>query len=168
MGRKGEPALQPISPAGRESGGDAGFTLLEVICALAILAVTAAIVLPRFPRGTSMSRLEAYALSTASALRADRDAAIRRRDVIGTAVDAKSRLVRSGATHRAISLPSDVDMDVVLPARCGRYGTVAAVVFFPTGMSCGGVITLSRDGVGFEVRVNWLVGGVNVVRVQRS
>jgi general secretion pathway protein H len=138
------------------------------VCTLAILAIAASIVLPRLPRGTSMSRLEAYALSTASALRADRNAAIRRRDVVGTAVDAKARLVRSGATHRALSLPSDVDMDVMLPSRCAGYGTVAAVVFFPSGLSCGGVITLSREGVGFEVRVNWLVGGIHVVRLQPS
>ena len=35
--------------------------------------------------------------------------------------------------------------------------------FFSTGMSCGGVITLSRLGSGYEVRVNWLTGGVEIV-----
>lgn len=158
--------MQPTSPVlrGKIDSGDAGFTLIEVVCALAILAITAAIVLPRFPRGTSMSRLEAYALSTATALRADRDAAIRRRDVVGTTVDTKSRVVRAGASNRTVQIPADVDMDVLLPSRCSRVGAVSAVVFFPTGMSCGGVITLTRGGVGFEVRVNWLVGGVNVQR----
>ena len=30
-------------------------------------------------------------------------------------------------------------------------------------MSCGGVITLSRLGIGYEVRVNWLTGGVELL-----
>jgi general secretion pathway protein H len=30
-------------------------------------------------------------------------------------------------------------------------------------MSCGGVIALTHLGVGYEVRVNWLTGGVDVV-----
>ena len=30
-------------------------------------------------------------------------------------------------------------------------------------MSCGGAVTLTRYGVGYEVRVNWLMGGVEVV-----
>jgi len=30
-------------------------------------------------------------------------------------------------------------------------------------MSCGGVIALSRPGMGVEVRVNWLTGGVDIV-----
>jgi general secretion pathway protein H len=167
MDRKGGRALQPISPAGRDDP-QAGFTLIEVVCVLAILAIAAAVVLPLVPRGTSLSRLEAYALSTAAALRADRQAAMRRRDVVGTVVDTKSRLIRSGVTSRAVWLPADVDMDVLLPARCASYGTVSTVVFFPSGMSCGGVIALSRAGLGFEVRVNWLIGGVDIVPFKHS
>ena len=30
-------------------------------------------------------------------------------------------------------------------------------------MSCGGVIALARPGMGYEVRVNWLTGGVEIV-----
>jgi general secretion pathway protein H len=32
-------------------------------------------------------------------------------------------------------------------------------------MSCGGTIALSRSGVGYQIRVNWLTGGVEVVPV---
>ena len=167
MDRKGELALQPISQVGPDNP-QAGFTLIEVVCVLAILAMVAFIALPLVPRGTSLSRLEAYALSTAAALRADRHAAIRRRDVVGTEVDAKSRLIRSGVTNRAVWLPADVDMNVLLPARCAGYGPVSAVMFFPSGMSCGGVISLSRAGLGFAVRVNWLIGGVDIVPFKHS
>ena len=52
MDRKGGLALQAISPAGRDNQ-QAGFTLIEVVCVLAILAMAAAVVLPLVPRGTS-------------------------------------------------------------------------------------------------------------------
>jgi general secretion pathway protein H len=35
-------------------------------------------------------------------------------------------------------------------------------------MSCGGVVVLTRPGVGYEVRVNWLTGGVEVVQQHRT
>src|SRR4030067_181486 len=46
--------------------GEGGFTLIEVVCVLAIIALVAAILLPEIPRGTSRSRLQAYALEIAT------------------------------------------------------------------------------------------------------
>ena len=62
-------------------------------------------------------------------------------------------------------LPTEPPFDALLPARCGQYRTGFDIRFFPTGMSCGGVITLSRFGSGYEVRVNWLTGGVEIVPI---
>jgi general secretion pathway protein H len=30
-------------------------------------------------------------------------------------------------------------------------------------MSCGGAVTLAREDVGYEVRVNWLTGRIEIV-----
>jgi general secretion pathway protein H len=144
-------------------GRQAGFTLLEVVCVVAIMAMLAAILLPRLPGGTSRPRLEAYALETASLLKADRNAAIRRHVAIATAVNALSRSIRSGATGQLISVPDDVAFDAVLPERCNQRPALSTISFFASGMSCGGAIALTRLGVGYEVRVNWLTGGVEVV-----
>jgi len=38
----------------------------------------------------------------------------------------------------------------------------------PSGMSCGGVITLSRLGMIYQIRVNWLTGGVDIVAGSRA
>src|SRR5262245_55827714 len=141
MGRKGAQVWQPISSARRDDGAEAGFTLLEVICVVAIVAILAAITLPLIPHGTSGARLRGFAASVAATFKADRNAAIRRQTLILTQVENTAHFVRSGATGRTIWLPSDVAMDVLLPASCKGSGIQGAVVFLPSGMSCGGVVT---------------------------
>lgn len=164
-----EPARDKTSRAGSAdaTGGTEGFTLLEVVCVVAIVAILAAIVIPALPRGTSRARLQSYAIEAAAMLKADRDAAIRNRVQIVTEIDAPARVVRSGATGRVIRVPDDVRFDAILAARCNQRVAGATIRFFASGMSCGGAIALTRLGVGYQVRVNWLTGGVEVVPIDQ-
>jgi general secretion pathway protein H len=149
-------------------GGEAGFTLIEIVCVLAIIAMLAAVVLPALPRATSPTKLEAYAIQIATLLRADRDAAIWRHMWVATAVNAVTRSVRSGATGEVLSVPDDVHFEALLAARCNQRVVGTTIDFFASGMSCGGTIRLSSDDVGYDIRVNWLTGGVEVVPASGS
>jgi general secretion pathway protein H len=167
MDKKVEQARQPTSQIGpvEALGTEDGFTLIEVVCTVAIISIVAAIVLPAMPRGTPRARIEAYALEAASLLKADRNAAMRRHITIATDIDAASRLLRSGATRRTIRMPDDVVFDATLATRCNGRAAGNSIAFFSSGMSCGGMITLTRQGVGYRVRVSWLTGGVDIVPV---
>jgi general secretion pathway protein H len=149
------------------TSGEAGFTLIEIVCVLAIVALLAAIVLPAIPRGTSRGRIEAYALQAAALLKTDRNLAVRRHTPIATYVDAPGRLISSRATGRALRIPADVAFEALLASRCNQERVAMAIQFFPSGTSCGGVITLSRAGAGYQIRVNWLTGGIEVAPVGR-
>jgi len=138
-----------------------------MVCVIAIVAILAAIVVPALPHGTSRARLESYAVETAAMLMADRNAAIRNRVQIATEIDAPQRIVRSGATGRVIRVPDDVVFDALLATRCNQRPAGPTIRFFSSGMSCGGAIALTRLGVGYEIRVNWLTGGVEVVPSER-
>jgi general secretion pathway protein H len=145
------------------SKAEDGFTLLEMVCILAIIAMLAAVLLPNISRDTSRPRLEAYAVQTASLLKADRTAAIRHRVQIASQIDAGARSLRSGSTGQILRVPDDVAFDAILPNRCNERPAFSTISFFPTGMSCGGTIMLSRLGTTYEIRVNWLTGGIEIV-----
>jgi general secretion pathway protein H len=142
---------------------EAGFSLLEMVCVLAMVALLAAIALPRLPMATSRTQLEAYAVEVAVLLKADRSAALGRRGSFDTVVDAPGRTVRSGSSARVVKVADDVVFDALLPQRCNGRPAFSAISFFASGMSCGGTIRLTRLGRGFEVRANWLTGGVEIV-----
>ena len=147
---------------------EAGFTLLEIICVLAIVGLLAALILPATPSGTSRARLEGYALDIAALLKGDRSAAIRVRAPVATTLNAAAQTIRSGVDGSIVQLPNDVGFNAILAKRCGGRPAGATIDFFPTGMSCGGTINLSRQGVGFQIRVNWLTGGVEIVSADKS
>ena len=140
-----------------------GFTLLEMVCAIALIAMIAAVLLPFLPRHTSRSRLQAYALEAATLLKADRNIAIRRRADVSTLVDAPSRAIRSGVTSQIVRIPDDVRFDALLPKTCRQREALSTISFFADGMSCGGSIALSRLDTAYEIRVNWLTGRIEIV-----
>jgi general secretion pathway protein H len=127
------------------------------------MALLVAISLPRMPMATSRPKLEAYAVQIATLLKADRNAALARRGAVEAIVDARGRTVRAGSSPRFIKVPDDVVFDALLPQRCNGRDVPSTITFLPSGMSCGGAIRLTRLGAGFDVRVNWLTGGVDIV-----
>ena len=145
-----------------------GFTLIEVVCVLAIAGLVAAIAMPSLSSGTTPARLSAYTLDIATILKADRNAAMRQQALVSTTLSAKGRWLRSGDGRRTVQLPEDVHLDALLAQHCvGREGT-SSIEFLPTGMSCGGVIALTHEGFGYQIRVNWLTGGIDIVSLDDS
>jgi general secretion pathway protein H len=147
---------------------EAGFTLIEIVCSLAIVGLLAALVLPTIPQATSQARLAGYAVDVAALLKGDRNAAIRNRIAVATTLDADSRTVRSGARDAIVEIPADVSFEALLAQRCSGLRTGSAIDFFPSGASCGGTIAISRHGVGYQIRVNWLTGSVEVVPIGKA
>jgi general secretion pathway protein H len=165
MVRKAAAEPRPTSPVAHTEPrqSEQGFVLIEILCVLAIIGLLAAIILPAIPHATTRARLESFAVETAVLLKQDRNAALRRQIPVATEVNAEARSIRSGATGRIVRLPDDVKLKAMLASRCADRRAGRSIEFFPSGMSCGGVIALARPGMGFEIRVNWLTGGVDIV-----
>jgi general secretion pathway protein H len=157
-----EPEQLPSSRAGRASR-QGGFTLIEIVAVLAIISLFVAVALPALPLATSRPKLEAIALQAAAIFEGDRYAAMRRHISVASVVDAQARTIRSSVNGRSVEVPLDVSFDALLARSCAGLPTRGVIVFLPNGLSCGGVVALSRSGVGFEIRVNWLTGGTEIV-----
>src|SRR6516162_2337650 len=109
---------------------EGGFTLLEMVCVIALVAMLAAVLLPFVPRNTSRARLQAYALEAATLLKADRNAAIRGGTDVATLVDVPSRAIRSGATAQTLRIPEDVRFEALLPQTCRQRAALSTISFF--------------------------------------
>lgn len=148
--------------------GQRGFTLLEMVCVLAIVAMLASVALPYLPRQTSRPRLQAYALEAVTLLKSDRASSMRSGARIDTQIDVSRRMIRSGSGASALKLPDDVAFQALLPRSCQHRPVLATISFFPDGLSCGGAITLSRADLSLEIRINWLTGRIDIVSRARA
>jgi general secretion pathway protein H len=144
---------------GRERSGQDGFTLIEVVAVMLIIAMVAGLAVA-FTRGTGRSQLKAVALQTAALFRRERLGAILTGRDRRVALDGERRQF-VGDGGGVVAIPGDVAVDVLgIDARWA--GRQAVVGFHPDGASSGTVLKLSRQGAEYEVRVNWYTGGVDV------
>jgi len=147
--------------AGRRAGG---FTLLELIVTLAILAVVMAVVMPSIGRGTEAVRTRAEVAGFAAMLRHARERAI---------VSGKPQAVVIDPTNQRISMRAggpdgDVRETRPIPERMIVEATpppALTVQFDARGGSSGGDFRLRSGAVGYRVTVDALTGRVRSNRL---
>ena len=89
-----------------------------------------------------------------------RDPAPDQRRHAGRCGGARDPLRRVAGSRSCI--PDDVRFDALLPQTCRRQAALSTISFFANGTSCGGAIALTRFDVGYEIRVNWLTGRIEI------
>lgn len=137
----------------RDAGG--GFTLIETMMALLIVALVASLALPWTQPGRSTASLGIEAQRLASLLRADRNAALRTNRPVVASVNVPGRIVASGVAEARITLPESVSFRVTSV-------TPSAVAFYPDGRSSGAEFLLSRGAAAIAVRVNPYTAAIDV------
>lgn len=142
--------------------------LLDVVIAMAVVALLLLLVLPSLPHETTPSRLGAYASEVAAILKNDRSGAARTGREVGTRVDIAGKVIASGSTSQALTLPRDVTLDLIASDTCRNARGEYAVVFAADGRSCGAVIRLAKGGIDWRIRINWLTGFIDVVAPNRG
>jgi general secretion pathway protein H len=149
------PLTYPVSNTERK----AGFTLIEMLAVMMIIALIAALVLTALP-GTGRAQVKALALQTAALFRRERLGAVLTARTREVSIDGKQRALIGDSGDRVV-IPRDVVVDVLALDEVWS-GRRAIVRFLSDGTSSGTVVRLSREGAVYEVRVNWYTGGVRV------
>jgi len=140
----------------------AGFTLVEVIVALAILGLAAAVALPgRIVRNEALD-LKAAVRAVAGDLRRARDVAVTRNVESTWSLDVAQRIYRIADDPRTTRLPEGIAVSL-LTATSERLGeTVGNIRFFPDGGATGGGVRLESAGNAYTILIDWLSGRVEV------
>ncbi len=140
----------------------AGFTLLELLAVLFIMALVAAFVVPSLGGGAAIE-LKSAARTLAAGLRHTRNRALNDNRSAALDLDVAKREFRLPGEQRARKLPERIDI-VLFTARSEQQDDQrGAIRFFPDGSSTGGRITLSIDRARYLVNVDWLTGRISVI-----
>ena|SRR5882672_1288852 len=140
-----------------EESSTAGFTLLETLIVLSILALVAAVAMPQLTRPSDGVRLQAAARDLLGALRLTRSTAISRNAAIALVVDVEERAFESPVVPRK-SLASDIDMQLKVAEPERATPSRGGIRFFADGSSTGGDLLLRLRDKQARICVSWLTG----------
>ena len=142
-----------------------GFTLLELLVVLAIMAFALVLVIGYRPPWSGRFELDTLAAELASQLRTVRSEAIVEDRPAAVLFDLAHRRYRAGGAT-AKQLPAGVSVELLTVAGERRDATSGDILFNPDGSSTGGRIVLARGEARVAVGINWLTGRVSIVDVR--
>lgn len=145
--------------------GARGFTLLELLVALAVLSLALILILGyKAPWSTGLS-LKGTAATLASQLRLARSEAIARNRPVSFVIDLDRHRYRLGK-GRMHSLPRRIRIALLTVAGERVAKATGAIRFNPDGSSTGGRIALAEGGQKIAIGIDWLSGRVRVADVR--
>jgi general secretion pathway protein H len=137
----------------RRPGAVSGFTLLEILIVLAVLALVLSLMLRRGPLTSPALSVRGTAGEVAQALRTARSEAIVGGHPVVLLLDtARRAYVMTGSAPGVLHAPPP--MMIMAPLN--------GISFMPDGSSSGGDIAVEQAGHRAEISVNWLTGRVSV------
>jgi general secretion pathway protein H len=140
---------------------DQGFSLLEILIALAILALAMTVVGVSFARSSVTFRFEAASEQLALDLREAQARALRSGKDVAVVIDVDNRTYRL-QQDAPVQLVPEIAMRVVSAGQVMQAGRQPAFSFMPDGGSSGGSITLSLEDRISTITVDWLTGAVGI------
>jgi general secretion pathway protein H len=136
-----------------------GFTLVEMLVVLSLLALATAVSLPYARASMEARRFEATTLDITLFLRNAQVAALAGSREVEVSYNIKSRQFGSTAVTRPIVVPDDITMNFLTIE--GRVKSAnAGFLFFATGGNSGGKIDLKRGQETKSIKLNWLTGAI--------
>lgn len=139
-----------------------GFTLVEILAVVALIAVAMTLVAVTVGDGLAGARVKAASRDLVAALRYTRGQAIVTRQSQALTIDVDERRYQAPG-KKWVELPSKMDMQLETARSEMETESIGRIRFFPDGASTGGNVELSLGDVVWRIEVNWLTGEVVVL-----
>ncbi|MEH2499828.1 general secretion pathway protein H [Bradyrhizobium sp. AZCC 1678] len=136
-----------------------GFTLVEMLVVLTIIALTTTFAAPLLSGGSEGLRLDMASSELAAALRVTRSAAVTRNAQMALFIDVDRRTFRSSVVSERPFAPN-IEAKLTFASAMQSAASNGGFQFFPDGSSTGGDVTLSLRGKQTKLCVDWLTGTV--------
>ena len=143
------------------SGIARGFSLLEIIVVVGLIAVVMSFAAYALNRQLPGQQLRSSAKELAAELRFTKSQAMMTGQAQVFQINAKTREWRGPKNHSGV-LPKSLEIIATTAKREQPEDDVAAIKFFPEGSATGGRIVLQHEKAKWQVDVKWLTGEVKV------
>lgn len=141
-----------------------GFTLIELMVVLVILAGVVGVLTLRFDGALAGMETRSAARDVASALRYARGRAIAGQQETGVAIEVEAREYRLLGLdeERRHALGDRIAIDLLTDRTSLLSDNEGAIRFFPDGSSTGGEIILASEAGRYAITIDWLTGRVRI------
>ncbi|WP_337244050.1 GspH/FimT family pseudopilin [Luteimonas sp. gir] len=154
----------PRPPPGRAAPGcQRGFSLLEVLLVVGLIAVTGVLAAAAMSGGFDRIALQSTAKELAAQLRYTRTQAIVTGEPQRFVLDPQARTWRA-PNGRHGEIPAKLDVEFTGARELQTSHSEGAIVFFADGAATGGRIRVMLRGAAWQVDVAWLTGEVRLGR----
>lgn len=140
-----------------------GFTLLELLVVIALMALIASLAAPLVVRAVNGVEAQVSARQVAITLRKARSQAIIENWEHVVSIDVDRRTIRI-AGDTVETLPDNLHIRVYSALSEQQNANLADIRFFPDGSSTGGEIILQDSKAVYHVQIEWLSGQVVIVK----
>lgn len=158
-------APAPTTPKGNKyhmAIGQRGFTLLEMLLVLAIMAMVLAVAPPLLSAAMPGLQLKGSARSIAAALRQARSKAITEGRATTLDVDLEQRQAQVDGSGNSVSIPSSIEIVLTTADQELTDEQHGRIRFYPDGTSTGGRVALKHGSSGYDIDVDWLTGRIQI------
>jgi general secretion pathway protein H len=140
-----------------------GFTLLELVLVLVIVASVSVFALRFANSGVSATEVKSSARQVAAALRFARSEALTKRKETGFTLALDRHEFKLTGDEKIVTINSDIELKLFTAEEYVQDQNTGTIQFFPDGSSSGGRVTLLVRDFKLEVDVDWLTGRVVIL-----
>lgn len=139
-----------------------GFTLLELLVALVIMAAIAGVAVPQFSRSMTNVQLRKSTQEISAILREARNTAISESRMIALVLEAEDQSLQIKDGTFIYFWPDGIDVELAETRTVFREADLS-IRFYPDGTATNSYLTVSAHERRHTIMVDWLTGHVSVL-----